>query len=322
MKQDHVNYFMVGSVVIIMVTLLFLVLVRITNHNGATDSYFVIYNNIADIQEGTAVTYGGFQIGQVNRITPLFKKNHTLFNLELTVREGWQIPEDSVANIVSPGLLSDKQINITEGISSVKLSPGNTINSQESADIFAVMDTVANEIKDLSDYSVKPLITKLSQRIDGIASHIDTIGSDIGQKVPHIITSIEQILARLNEGLTQLSGMFDWENKQHVTHILANIDTTSENLITIIKNFDAAIVQLSEFINNSNKLVMYNDDDIRTTVIDLKTSLESVSRNIDSIVYNLETTSRNFNEFSRKVSAYPGIILGSKPPKDDAEESR
>ncbi|MGA1824456.1 MAG: MlaD family protein [bacterium] len=315
MKQDHINYFMVGSVVIILVTLLFVVLVHIANRSGATDTYFVVYNNIADIQKGTAVTYGGFHIGQVNRITPRFDKNHTRFNLELTIREGWQIPDDSVAHIVSPGLLSDKQINISEGVSSSRLSPGDTIHAQESADIF-------NVIKDLSDLSVKPLIANLSQRIDDIASHMDTIGNNLGQKIPDIIASIEQILEQLNEGSTRLSGLFDWESKQHVGSILKNMDTTSENLIALIGRFDATIGQLDEFINHSSTVVTQNDDDIRATIINLKTSMDSVSRNIDSIVYNLETTSRNFNEFSRKLSNHPGLILGSKPPLDNGEGSR
>jgi len=319
MKQDHINYFFVGSLVLVMLAVLLMMILKITDRNPDTDAYYVIYKQIADLKEGAAVTYGGFQIGQIEKISPIFDTSNTAFKLTLMIRSDWRIPSDSIARIVSPGLLSNSQIDIAEGQNSTPLVAGSTIKGQPATNIFAALDTVAHEITELSANSIQPLITKLSQRIDNVSSHIDYIGNNLGKSIPTIISGTEALLDELNNSASQLTTLFDKKNQRHIQRIFENADTLSNNLTTLSTGLENSRAQLDLLINNANSLFENNTDDIRVVMTNLRNAINSVSQNIDTIVFNLEGSSRNFNEFSRKISANPGVLLGSQPPKDSAE---
>jgi len=322
MKQDHINYFFVGSLVLSMIAILFVVILKITDRNHDTDAYYVVYKQIADLKEGTPVTYGGFQIGNIEEISPIFDASNTTFKLTLMIRSDWQIPRDSIARIVSPGLLSDSQIDIAGGHDTTPLVAGSVIKGKEASNIFAALDTVAHEITDLSNNSIQPLITQLSHRIDNVSAHLDDIGSNLGHKIPSIINSTEQLLGELNNSANQLTTLFDKKNQNHVQRIFENADTLSNNLAALSVGLGNSRVQLDQLINNANTLFENNTGDIRTVMTEVRNSINSVSQNIDTIIFNLEGTSRNFNEFSRKISANPAVLLGGQPPKDTAEELR
>src|SRR5690606_12377129 len=115
MKRDNINYLLVGSFVLLAFLVLLVLLYRITGRGTDTEAYFVSYENVTGVSVGTAVTYGGYQVGRVEQITPNRDNARTEYRLRLAIREGWEIPSDSVARIVSPGLLSENIIDIAEG---------------------------------------------------------------------------------------------------------------------------------------------------------------------------------------------------------------
>ncbi|MDP7667464.1 MAG: MlaD family protein, partial [Rhodospirillales bacterium] len=106
MRSGKVNYLIVGGFVIVMMTALVVSVALLTGRTGATDGYFTVYRNVTGVKFGTQVLYEGYPIGQVETVTPVEAEGGMRFRVEYTVREGWLIPEDSVAQIAAPGLLS------------------------------------------------------------------------------------------------------------------------------------------------------------------------------------------------------------------------
>ncbi|WP_455205153.1 MlaD family protein [Kaarinaea lacus] len=322
MKQENINYFMVGSLVIAMLMFLFFVLMRLSGPSGDTETYQVIYSDIAGIKEGTAVTFGGYTIGQVTGIAPVRDNGKTQFKLILAINDAWQLPTDSVARIASPGILADKTIDIAEGDSKEILKPGSVLSGQESASLFTAMDEVAYEIKDLSENSIRPMLEKFSTSIETVSQRIDNIGGELDQGIPQLIVNADRFLVELNNNVDQLSKILDSANPKRVSNIVNNIDTLSGNLLKTSAHLDQTITEFDGLIANYNSLATSNDENIKQTVVDLRKSLAIVSQNIDSIVYNLDTTSRNFNEFSRQIRMNPGVLLGGSPPKDAGEAQK
>ena len=114
MKRENVNYFLTGLVALGSLALLLGTLFVITGSSGPTDDYVVRYRNVAGLAFGTPVFYQGYRIGQVESISPEREVEETRFRVDFSVQDGWQIPKDSEAQLMSSGLLSDVFISIRE----------------------------------------------------------------------------------------------------------------------------------------------------------------------------------------------------------------
>ena len=140
MKRDTVNYFYVGIAVLVSLALLLGALYGITGSaGGARDRYVVHYQNVAGLGFGSAVFYQGYRIGQVDAVTPEQSGGKTTFRVDLSVNQGWKIPIDSVAALLSSGLLSDVFVGVTEGQLPTMLADSVELKSREGGDVFAAM---------------------------------------------------------------------------------------------------------------------------------------------------------------------------------------
>lgn len=285
MKKDTINYLVVGLFVIGALLLLFVMLYRITGQQAGGEHYYAVFNNVAGIRDGAVVTYGGYQIGQVGDVTPRVESSGTRYRVQLSVRGDWKIPVDSVAKIIRPSLIADKEIAISEGVSRDYLPPGQDIFTAESADVMTL---------------------------------VNSLGHELNKIVPDLAADTRRLLDSLNRSAEQLALLMNEENRKRVENMFRNADEASASLAQLADGFDRVNAQLDDILQRSSKLVSDNDQDIRQAVIQLRSSMQTVSSHIDAVMYNLESSSRNMNEFSRQLRDHPGIIIGSKPPADQA----
>lgn len=287
MKKDHLNYTLVGAFVVGILLLLFYILFRITGHESGMQNYSVIFDKVAGIKEGASVTFSGYKIGQVNGIVPVQQKQGTAYKMILSIKEGWQIPEDSVAKIIMPGVIADKQIDITEGHSSDILKPGDVIPSQASADMMVIMQNIGQQLQDF---------------------------------IPQATGDTTKLLASLNKSAYQLEQLLNEKNQQHVSNMFKNADVASYNLAKLAKSFDRVQEQLDQLLSRSNQLITDNEDDLRQSVIKLRQTMDLLSSKMEPLLYNLDASSRNLNEFSRQIRNHPASLISSQPPADPLEE--
>lgn len=301
MKHENLNYLVVGSFVLGMLALLLVVLYQITGRSGQTTAYFVSLPNVSGIKSGTTVTYGGFVIGEVDRILAERADQRTRYKLELAVRADWRIPDDSIARIVHPGVLAEPQLDILEGGSSNYLEPGTTIEGEPGGNLMAGLSSVADELH--------PLIANLGK----LVSDVDNVAGDA---LPPIAENATALLVDLRATAAQLRGIMEGRNRERIDAILGNADLTMNNLAQLSRELDGAGTKLKTVLDASGELLGDDQGDLRQSVAQLRTTLETVAQNIESIVYNLDTASRNINEFSRQIRDNPGALLSSKPPTD------
>ncbi|TDJ31930.1 MAG: MCE family protein, partial [Gammaproteobacteria bacterium] len=149
MKRQHINYLVVGVVTIALFGLLGVVLLKIIGRSGPMDSYYVHYRAVAGLQNGTAVFYEGFPVGQVDLVTPERTEDFTRFRVDVSITRGWQIPDNSQATI-STGLLAGVAIDIKEGDSQRMLTPGSEIPAVDGVGFMAALNDIANDMRNLS----------------------------------------------------------------------------------------------------------------------------------------------------------------------------
>ena len=277
---------MVGSFVLVALILLLTMIFRITGAHTDTDNYYVVFSKITGIKDGAAVTYGGYQIGKIDHVGPVFENGKTAYRINIKIRAGWEIPQDSVATIAMPGIISDKQIEISEGVSTIKLTPGDTINSKEAVDMMALVSDIGNQLDNF---------------------------------IPDMAKDVSHLLSNLNGSADQVAKIFNDKNRKHIENMFKNADDASFHLAKLSVGFERINKQLDEILKGSKSLLTDNNEDIRHSVIALRKTMDVVSENIQSIIYNMDSSSRNMNEFTRQLRDNPGVILGSKPPVDNAQ---
>lgn len=315
MKDSRINYVMVGGFTLAMLVAMLLVVVLLTGRTGSTGTYFTRLSNVTGIKYGTKVTYEGFAIGQVENISPLRADGKTTFTVEMSVAEKWGIPKDSIARVAASGILAAAVIDIKAGQSLDMLAVGSEVIGAPAANMFAAMNDVADQITDLNQSALKPLLFSLNQQIGAVGGilekhapelmgHLVAVAADLATKTPRITADVERMTGTLsNKVITDA-------NAEQIRLSLSNLAQLSAGLQDSRHKVDSVLTTL-------DKTVTGNKDAMDHSLKDLRHTLEAVSRNIDSITYNLDGTTRNLHEFSRQIRENPGVLIGGAKRGDD-----
>ncbi len=288
MRSNRLNYFAVGLFVIASIVGIVVAVAIFSGRTGATDNYVAIYRNVTGIKFGTQVMYEGYPIGQVETVTPVPEEGGMRFRVNFGVRQGWRIPDDSVATIAAPGLLSAITISITAGKSAAALKPGAQIKSQEAANIFAAMSSIAGDIGLMTAEDIKPLLANVNQIAVMVRDMFEK--EDLVGKAVSAIGNIQVFTDNMKKNSEEISAIFSPENR---------------------RKMEQTIASLEEAVALSRAMLAENKTDVRFTV-------ESVARHVESINQNLDGAARNMLEFSRQVRQNPGLLMGGTPPRDTA----
>jgi len=273
----------------------------LAGRTGATDDYHVHFANVMGLSSGTQVLYQGYPVGMIEDIRPMVREGRQVFRLDLSVERGWPIPEDSVATITASGLLSAVVINVEAGASETLLEPGSEISSVEAPDLFAAMSSVAEDMGELIEGSLKPMLDAL------------------GEGGPEIIADLEAFTAKLNETLAKIDGFLSEENARRIEDTLENLESTSVSFAAVSGELEQTRLRVDELLDSVNGMVEENRRPVGQAVVDLHESLESVSRHIEAIAYHLEVTTRNMNEFSRQIRENPSVIIRGRASGGEAD---
>jgi phospholipid/cholesterol/gamma-HCH transport system substrate-binding protein len=309
MKRDSINYLVVGSTVLAGFALLIYVLFRLTGGVGERDAYQVYYGSVGGLRHGTPVTYEGYRVGAVADIMPERREGRLRYRVELRIRDGWQIPADSVASIYSEGLLAETVINIEEGASSEFLRPGAELHGRQGVDLFAALAAIADDVGGLTRDSVRPLLDNLNNRIN-------TLGDRVGDQLPVILDGMEGLVISLQDSAVRINRILDGDREQQLVRVIDNADRMSSNMLQLSEGLLGLQQDARALLQASQGMVEDNREDLDYSIQSLRRTLEDVAGHTETILQDMEGTSRNMNEFSRQIRQNPGLLLGGKPPRE------
>ena len=316
MRDSRTNYIVVGGFVLVMLAALIVSVALLTGKTGDNDIYTTTLPNVTGIKYGSKVTYEGFVVGQVEDIQGLQRDNRTWFRVAMGVREGWQVPQGSVARITAPGILAAPTLDIKGGASDVMLPPGSEIPGGAAANIFATMNAMAGEVTKLNDQGLLPLMATLNTQVEALGiimqkqapellANLVTISTDLAAKAPRITTDVQKITGTLS------GKVLNDETAAAISQSLANTAELTAGLVETRKKLDNVVATIDG-----------NKGTIDQSMKDLRHTLAALARNIDSIAYNLEGTSRNVHEFSRQIRDNPGVLIGGTKGAEDGPGRR
>lgn len=328
MRDNRVNYIVVGTFVIVMLAALLVSLALLTGRTGPTDVYYSVYDNVSGVTTGTQVLYEGYYVGQVEDILPVQRGGKTRFRVVMSIREGWNIPKDSIALIAASGLLSAVAVDIRSGDSKALLQPGDEIPAGPSGNMFAVVTDIAAEVSDLSQNALKPLIANLNRQLDAfgviledqapeLVANMIAVVTDLSGKTPAITENVRRFSEDLGRTGRQLNKVLSDGNVERIANILGGIEQTSSDFAQLAHDLDESRRLVDQVLVGLNQVVDDNKTTVGASLRDLRHTMQTVSRSIDTITSDLEGTTRNMHEFSRQVRQNPGLLLGGAAPPDE-----
>ena len=146
-----------------------------------------------------------------------------LFRVDFTVAEGWRIPEGSVARVAASGLLAAVTVNIDAGTGGAALEPGSQVAGREPDNIFAAVTSVASDMTNLTEQSLKPLLANIDRtvttvsgllegdvqsqvgQLSALAQDMNTLALDMSERLPKIADNIETFTVKMNRSSDDLN---------------------------------------------------------------------------------------------------------------------
>ncbi len=304
MYKQRVHYFIIGVFVTAMVIASAASVALLMGRTGPTERYFVVLDNVSDVKYGTQVRYEGYPIGQVEGITPIIDGPGMKFRLDVSIRQGWRIPTDSVARIGNSNFLAAKTLDIESGRSPVMVKVGQQITAEAAIDVFATLTETATEFTSLSRERMAPLLATLQ-----------SLAEIIEGDAPRVSRELIAFAEGLNETLVPVQEILSDENLLVVTNILRNVDKATVTMNDIGRDLSKAMVKVDNLATNLDRLIERNKDDVDQSLKDVRYTLSAIASTVDSLVHNLNGTARNMNEFSRLIRQNPGLLLDGTPRK-------
>ncbi|MDX2221349.1 MAG: MlaD family protein [Rhodospirillaceae bacterium] len=325
MQDSRINYVIVGGFVLALLVAFVAVISTLAGRTGATDDYFTVYDNVSGLKFGTLVMYEGYQIGQVESVEPIIEGSDSIkFRVNMSVREGWRIPDDSLARATVSGLLSAMTIDIDEGESSTFLKPGAEIKGVSATNFFAALSEIGAEFGELSADSIRPLLGNINayvknldqmtmEHVPDILGNLETLSAQLAKDVPEVTASLQRTTELVETDLLKPA------NREKIDAIIANFEATSANVKTLTADLDETRRLLLTSMQNINRLVEDNAGNVDESVQSLRYTLDTISRYVDDIALNTETTTRNLAEFARAIRENPGLLVSGSPQDDQAK---
>lgn len=218
MDKKLSNNLIVGVFVLIAFGLFIFLLFTMGGGQGIFSSHFSLlgrFSHVKGLHMGSEVSLSGLRIGTVKEITVADDQTKELI-VELAISKKFKdrIRTDSVAKVVTQGVLGDKYIEITIGSPDAPaIEPGSVIKTQEVQDIFAksggLVEDISRHFKGGGDFeSFIKNLNVISQNLAALSNDINkdkgllyemTKGQS-GVKLNSSLTHLDSILRKIDSG--------------------------------------------------------------------------------------------------------------------------
>jgi phospholipid/cholesterol/gamma-HCH transport system substrate-binding protein len=250
---------------------------------SSTSHYYVIYDKVGGLAESSPVEVNGYKVGVVQSIRFLDPGSGKLF-VTLSVDKGFELPENTVAEITTATLIAGMKIQFIYGEGPGTYSSGDTIPGRMAESIITKVENVLFPLKD----KVSDLISTIDSVIgsvndvmnpqfktnlrSGIASLSSTARDIEEAELKETLENINKFTRMLAENSDKLTSTFTSLETIADTLAAADIYNSVNNLKSSLEKAAVLIENLNEGQGTAGQL-MTNDSLYRN----LSSSLESLN---------------------------------------------
>lgn len=304
--MKYSKYVKLGFLIVISMVILFWGLNYLKGNDIFKQSsyYYVVYERIDGLLESNKVTMNGYQIGQVKNISFDPEKSGNLV-VTLMVDASFQIPVNSLAQIVSSDIMGTRSIKMVLSDEDTFYQTNDTIPGAIEADLKEQVSLQVLPIKNKAeqllgtiDSAVTVLtvifnedarenlsesfanINKTIENAAKITSDLQEIMSAEKESIQKIVVNIEEVTrflnnntAELEKTLKNLSNFSDTLSNIQVSPIITNITLASNQILALIEKLNS---------NEGTVGLLLNDDELYANITELSANLAFLTKDLQA----------------------------------------
>lgn len=272
----------------------------------STDTYHIVYNNIAGLSESSPVEINGYQAGIVQDIR-LINDGSGRILVSLSVDRNFNVPEDTRAEITTASLIAGMKVVLRMGESSEMCHNHDTLDGYVATsiidrlsqtltplegnitDMIVKLDSVVSALNDIFTPQMTGNIRSAVSDVSGITASIREISDGKKDELAASIDDLKAFTAMLSSNSTTLDSTL--KNIGEISDALAAADlgTTLASLRTSLENLDQIVKGISKGEGSAGKLVT-NDS--------LYTNLSNTLYNLDLLLQDMKENPKKYVHFS------------------------
>lgn len=279
------------------------------NMFGNTYEIYAVFNNINGLKQGNNVRYSGINVGTVSGITMI---TDTVIVVQITIDKDItkHIRKDAKCAITSDGLVGSMIINILPGVSEKAglITRGDTLQSFTRIRTDEMLSTlsVTNENAALLTAELLKLVKDIStgQGLAGAFIQDSAITRDVKAIIANLketttatsttIKNLNRILVSLDRDDNLVGTFRDTTLSPRVKNMIINLEKSSGDMKTILKNLDETIKNTNQTITNARDgkgAINYLSNDEGFVQ-----KIDSTVVRLDSAIYQMHKAGIQLNE--------------------------
>lgn len=177
--------------------------------------FFTRFEEVGRLQSDDPIVINGVESGRVRSV----KLGDREVIVEMGIREGVTIPDDSRIVLKSIGIMGERFVSITRGESTTHVAPGDTIEGQFLMGLSEVMGAAGSVIDELAETS-----RNLREILDSL-----TGGGKLQSSVDDLATASENLRAIMTD------------NQPRLSRAIAGFERVSTRLDSLVENHYASL---------------------------------------------------------------------------------
>jgi phospholipid/cholesterol/gamma-HCH transport system substrate-binding protein len=285
---------------------------------GETKVYYAIFNDIAGLNRGADVRFGGVRVGRVTAIGP-DPQSRTHIRVTAEVEGDVPVNHGSMASIEQVTLTTEKHLEISTGGDQEPLHEnGDTLRSSSAGGLFDIPD-------------VGGVIARMETMLDAINV---LLGADQGggEEVVDLAAILASLKTTLDEGaaVARGAGAVIEDNRENIDQVVIRLAVLEQTATDLMTDLHRVIVEnrgsiQGSFANLETLTAELNIrlDELVTTLQTTLGYIEDLGGNssdlmneqrptLEEMLLNLQETTRNLKEFSRILAEQPDALVRGK----------
>lgn len=256
-------------------------------------TYYVVYNDVSGLTLSNPVILNGIKVGAVQDMELLTDQGNQI-RVALTVQEGLQIGDSTIASLASSDLLGSKAIVLYLGNSSKMFNGGEKLIPFTETSITDMLTTKAVPVIDRADTTLARVNRLL---LDNQAKdNIQSILANTRQTTDALNTLIRSNQGNINAITANLSKLIGSlrQTQQHIDRLAVNMTEITDTLKR---------VEINKLVNNANDAV----SELETAITKMNSDQSSIGRlmNDDELYQNLDRSTEALNMLLLDIQANP-----------------
>jgi phospholipid/cholesterol/gamma-HCH transport system substrate-binding protein len=296
---------------------------------GGVYRLHAFFEDARGLDPGIQVMQDGYRIGMVESVEPVFPHRYAevnpcpqrrgesderpanlpCFRATLRVLDDWPIPEQSVAQLGSAGLLQGEAVKIYPGASQRLLGDGARISAKRrEPDLAVQLSQLTNSLQSLVDETVGPALASLQKQIRTIEDLMGT-GEDNAanrDRLAGAFTSLQRLASNIERAIDpeQLADILS-----SVQQVSVNLTEVSRGLAGKTAGIERAVDEYGSLAADMRRLLHENSPSIERSLGDTQYLLQELAAALTPILTNIEDATRNLSALSRDLRNNPAVII-------------